>query len=162
MADPATLKEIGTELAPAPPGHEHGSLTAWIQDLIFTVDHKKLGFLYLGAGWVFFVAGGILALGIRTQIAVPNNHFMDAEAFNQAFTMHGTTMIFKDHRGAMHRERLIKCFRVHEVIIRYRYLRTDPQGQDSASNEKHPTRSKVQEAEFFMIDRENQILNPSG
>ncbi len=89
-----TLKEIGTELAPAPPGHEHGTLTAWIQDLIFTVDHKKLGFLYIGMGWLFFIAGGILASLIRLQLAVPNNHVLDPEAFNGAFTMHGTAMIF--------------------------------------------------------------------
>lgn len=95
MADPtSTLKEIGTELKPAPPGHEHGSLTAWIQDLIFTVDHKKLGFLYIGAAWLFFVLGGIMALLIRTQIAVPNNHLLDGETFNGTITMHGTTMIF--------------------------------------------------------------------
>ncbi len=89
-----TLKEIGTELAPAPPGHEHGTLTAWIQDLIFTVDHKKLGFMYIGMGWLFFIAGGILASLIRLQLAVPNNHVLDPEAFNGAFTMHGTAMIF--------------------------------------------------------------------
>ncbi|MGA7127447.1 MAG: cbb3-type cytochrome c oxidase subunit I, partial [Chthoniobacterales bacterium] len=95
MANPtSTLKEIGTELAPAPPGQEHGSPTAWIQDLIFTVDHKKLGFMYLGSGWLFFIAGGILAVLIRTQIAVPNNHFLDGETFNGVITMHGTTMIF--------------------------------------------------------------------
>ena len=79
---------------PAPPGQEHGTLTAWIQDLIFTVDHKKLGFMYLGMGWLFFIAGGILASLIRTQIAVPNNHLLDEETFNGLFTMHGTTMIF--------------------------------------------------------------------
>ena len=95
MADPtSTLREIGTELKPAPPGHEHGSLTAWIQDLVFTVDHKKLGFLYIGAAWLFFVLGGIMALLIRTQIAVPNNHLLDGETFNGTITMHGTTMIF--------------------------------------------------------------------
>jgi cytochrome c oxidase subunit 1 len=90
----SSLKEIGTELAPAPPGHEHGTLTAWIQDLIFTVDHKKLGLMYIGMAWLFFIPAGILASLIRTQIAVPNNHVLGPEAFNQAITMHGTAMIF--------------------------------------------------------------------
>src|SRR5258708_12219542 len=88
------LKEIGTELAPAPPGHEHGTLTAWIQDLIFTVDHKKLGFMYIGMGWLFFIPGGILASLIRLQLAVPNNHVLAPEASNPAFTIHSTALIF--------------------------------------------------------------------
>src|SRR5215469_9686527 len=59
----SSLKEIGTELAPAPPGQEHGTLTAWIQDLIFTVDHKKLGLMYIGMAWLFFIPAGILQSG---------------------------------------------------------------------------------------------------
>jgi cytochrome c oxidase subunit I len=86
--------EVGTELAPAPPGHEHGTFTAWIQDLIFTVDHKKIGLMYIGMAWLFFIPGGVLATLIRTQLAIPNNRVLGPEAFNEVFTMHGTTMIF--------------------------------------------------------------------
>ena len=43
---------------------------------------------------VFFVIGGVEALFIRLQLAVPNNHFLQPDTFNQLFTMHGTTMIF--------------------------------------------------------------------
>ena len=96
-------------MAPAPPGHEHGTLTAWIQDLIFTVDHKKLGFLYIGMGWLFFIAGGILASLIRFQLAVPNNHVLDPEAFNEAFTMHGTAMIFFFRDGHGVRTSQLRC-----------------------------------------------------
>ncbi|MFP3124224.1 cytochrome c oxidase subunit I [Ectobacillus funiculus] len=63
-------------------------------DYLTTVDHKKIAILYLVAGGVFFVAGGIEALFIRFQLAVPNNDFLVGDAYNQVLTMHGTTMIF--------------------------------------------------------------------
>ncbi|GAA3322994.1 hypothetical protein GCM10020331_045090 [Ectobacillus funiculus] len=50
--------------------------------------------MYLVAGGLFFVAGGIEALFIRFQLAVPNNDFLVGDAYNQVLTMHGTTMIF--------------------------------------------------------------------
>src|ERR1700716_3499746 len=91
---PITAKEIGTEANPARPGQEHGTLTGWIQDLVFTVDHKKLGLMYLGMGWLFFVVAGTMAAIIRAQLIVPNNHLVSPQAFNSLFTMHGTSMIF--------------------------------------------------------------------
>ena len=63
---------------------------AWLS----TVDHKRIGILYLLTALVFFVIGGIEALLIRIQLAVPNNHFLGPDTYNQVFTMHGTTMIF--------------------------------------------------------------------
>jgi cytochrome c oxidase subunit 1 len=89
-----TTIPAGPEPPPTRPGEERGTLTAWIQDLIFTVDHKKLGLLYIGTGWLFFVAGGIMASLIRAQLVRPNNHLVSPEAFNALFTMHGTVMIF--------------------------------------------------------------------
>jgi cytochrome c oxidase subunit 1/cytochrome c oxidase subunit I+III len=68
---------------------EHYQL-AWLS----TVDHKRIGILYLLTGLVFFVAGGIEALTMRLQLAVPNNHLVAPDTFNMLFTMHGTTMIF--------------------------------------------------------------------
>jgi cytochrome c oxidase subunit I len=59
-----------------------------------TVDHKEIGILYLLTALLFFAIGGIEALLIRTQLAVPNNHFLSPEAYDQVFTMHGITMIF--------------------------------------------------------------------
>ncbi|MGG3988654.1 cytochrome c oxidase subunit I [Bacillus smithii] len=66
--------------------------TLW--DYLTTVDHKKIAILYLIAGGLFFLIGGVEALLIRIQLAVPNNDFVSAGTYNQIFTMHGTTMIF--------------------------------------------------------------------
>jgi cytochrome c oxidase subunit 1 len=67
---------------------------ATIWDYLTTVDHKKIAILYLAAGGLFFLVGGIEALMIRIQLAVPNNNFVSAGTYNQVLTMHGTTMIF--------------------------------------------------------------------
>ena len=75
-------------------GEETGSLTRVMQQLVFTVDHKKLGLMYIGAGLLFFVIAGLLAGLMRIQLAFPNNHFLPPDVFNQSFTMHGTTMVF--------------------------------------------------------------------
>ncbi len=61
---------------------------------ITTVDHKRLGILYIVYALVFLVIGGIEATIMRIQLAVPRNHFVSPQVFNQMFTMHGTTMIF--------------------------------------------------------------------
>jgi cytochrome c oxidase subunit 1/cytochrome c oxidase subunit I+III len=63
---------------------------AWIS----TVDHKRLGILYMLTGLFFFVIGGLEALFIRLQLAVPNNKLIAPDTFNMLFTMHGTTMLF--------------------------------------------------------------------
>ena len=59
-----------------------------------TVDHKRIGALYLITGLFFFVVGGLEAAVIRAQLAVPNGTLVSAEMYSQLFTMHGTTMIF--------------------------------------------------------------------
>jgi len=66
--------------------------TLW--DYLTTVDHKKIAKLYLMAGGFFFLLGGIEAMVIRIQLAVPNNNFVSAGFYNEMLTMHGTTMIF--------------------------------------------------------------------
>ncbi|HWB57854.1 MAG TPA: cytochrome c oxidase subunit I, partial [Chthoniobacteraceae bacterium] len=63
---------------------------AWLS----TVDHKRIGIMYMITALVFFVVGGIEALMMRVQLAVPNNTFLGPDTFNAVFTMHGTTMIF--------------------------------------------------------------------
>jgi cytochrome c oxidase subunit 1 len=65
-----------------------------VWDYLTTVDHKKIAHLYLIAGALFFIMGGIEALIIRIQLAVPNNDFVSAGLYNEMITMHGTTMIF--------------------------------------------------------------------
>lgn len=66
--------------------------TVW--DYLTTVDHKKIAILYLITGGLFFAVGGIEAMMIRIQLAVPENDFVSAGLFNEIITMHGTTMIF--------------------------------------------------------------------
>jgi len=65
-----------------------------VHEWIVTVDHKKLGLMYLCYGLLFLVVGGVEATAMRIQLALPNNHFVSPQLFNQLFTMHGTTMIF--------------------------------------------------------------------
>lgn len=59
-----------------------------------TVDHKKIGVMYMVMAFVFFVLSGILALLIRLQLATPGAQVLDPNTYNQVFTMHGTGMIF--------------------------------------------------------------------
>src|SRR3984885_7264695 len=87
------MNELTTTLARAglltPAQREH-----WKMSWLSTVDHKRIGILYMVTGLVFFIVGGIEALFIRLQLAVPNNTLLHPDTFNMLFTMHGTTMIF--------------------------------------------------------------------
>jgi cytochrome c oxidase subunit 1 len=65
----------------------------WV-DWVLTTDHKKIGIMYLVLTWVFFILGGIEALLMRVQLAVPGNTLLSGERYNELMTMHGTTMIF--------------------------------------------------------------------
>ena len=67
-----------------------GRVASWVT----TVDHKRIGILYMTTSLCFFGLGGILALLIRAQLATPDEHFVTRNAFNELFTIHGTTMIF--------------------------------------------------------------------
>jgi cytochrome c oxidase subunit 1 len=67
-----------------------GRITSWVT----TVDHKRIGLLYIGTSLTFFIAGGILALLMRAQLAQANEHFVTRNTYNELFTIHGTTMIF--------------------------------------------------------------------
>jgi cytochrome c oxidase subunit I len=70
--------------------HDGRGSLSWIA----TVDHKRIGILYLVTAFAFFLVGGVEALLMRLQLAVPRNSFLSPSAYNQLFTMHGTTMIF--------------------------------------------------------------------
>jgi len=70
--------------------NEEKGLWAWLT----TVDHKKIGLMYLASIALFFLFGGILALMIRTELWTPARNFMDADLYNQVFTLHGAIMIF--------------------------------------------------------------------
>src|ERR1700744_249526 len=69
----------------------------WVEtlhDWVTTVDHKRLGILYVVYALFFLVIGGIEATIIRIQLMYPHNNFVSPQVFNRMFTMHGTTMIF--------------------------------------------------------------------
>lgn len=59
-----------------------------------SVDHKKIGILYIAVSLVFFICGGTEALLIRMQLFTPDGSVLTAVQYNQMFTMHGTTMVF--------------------------------------------------------------------
>ena len=61
---------------------------------LFTVDHKRIGIMYGAASLLFLVIGGIEALLLRLQLAVPGGNVLSEDAYNQVFTMHGVTMVF--------------------------------------------------------------------
>jgi cytochrome c oxidase subunit 1 len=61
---------------------------------VTTVDHKRLGMLYIGYALVFLSLGGIEAAAMRIQLMAPRFNFVSPQVFNRLFTMHGTTMIF--------------------------------------------------------------------
>jgi cytochrome c oxidase subunit 1 len=67
-----------------------GRFSSWLT----TTDHKRIGILYIVTSLVFFIAGGILALVMRAQLATPNEHVVTKGSYDELFTMHGTTMIF--------------------------------------------------------------------
>jgi cytochrome c oxidase subunit I len=69
---------------------ERPGLSGWIT----TTDHKRIGLLYLFTTILFFAAGGIEALIVRTQLIKPENTLVGPGTYDQLFTMHGLTMIF--------------------------------------------------------------------
>src|SRR5262249_8618099 len=70
------------------------SWTAVLHDWVTTVDHKKIGILYVLMALVFLVIGGIEAVIMRLQLLKPQANVVSPDLFNQLFTMHGTTMVF--------------------------------------------------------------------
>src|SRR6202044_386949 len=92
MAD-QTLPIAGT-LDVTPRRRSQAQVLEWLHSWVVTVDHKKLGILYVVYALFFLLVAGAEAMAIRLQLAVPNNHFLSPELFNEFFTMHGTTMVF--------------------------------------------------------------------
>jgi cytochrome c oxidase subunit 1 len=84
------LKPEKSNLGLMRPDHSKNVLIDWLT----TVDHKKIGIMYGAIALFFLLIGGIEALLIRAQLAVPENDLVSAQRYNQLFTMHGTTMIF--------------------------------------------------------------------
>src|SRR5215469_3490872 len=83
---PGAVTTIETEAEP--------TLLEKLHSWVITVDHKKLGILYILYSLAFLLVGGAEAICIRIQLARPGMHFLDGATFNRFFTMHGTTMVF--------------------------------------------------------------------
>ncbi len=83
-----TAMPVGSSTAPHE--YENSGLWSWLT----TVDHKRIGVLYLYTSLFFFIWGGMEAVIIRAQLQGPNGQLVSAEMYNQLFTMHGTTMVF--------------------------------------------------------------------
>src|SRR5262245_11636484 len=87
------MATIEHQVGQAPMLHPAQAPTGWAVWLT-TVDHKKIGIMYLVSAFFFFIVGGIEALLMRIQLGAPNNTFLSPDVYNQMFTMHATTMIF--------------------------------------------------------------------
>src|SRR5258707_10901641 len=87
MASTTSIAEslYKTEALPVP-----SKLHEWI----VTVDHKRLGIMYIATSLIFFAVAGVLAALMRAQLAFPNGKVLPPEVFNRLFTVHGTTMVF--------------------------------------------------------------------
>lgn len=85
---------MATTAVPMPRVRERMTWWEWLWSWITTVDHKRIGIMYVLTALLFFVVGGVEALLIRLQLGVPENTLLTPERYNQIFTMHGTTMIF--------------------------------------------------------------------
>jgi cytochrome c oxidase subunit I len=81
---------MATVATTAPTAPKPEGLLAWIT----TVDHKKIGIMYVLTTFVFFVVGVVLAQVMRLELTWPGGQIMSADDYNQIFSMHGTTMIF--------------------------------------------------------------------
>ncbi|WP_413379982.1 cytochrome c oxidase subunit I [Alkalihalobacillus sp. 1P02AB] len=73
---------------------QHTKDKSVVWDWLTTVDHKKIGIMYLIAGTLFFVKAGVMALFMRIQLMMPEMNFLSGQTFNEFITMHGTIMLF--------------------------------------------------------------------
>jgi cytochrome c oxidase subunit 1 len=69
-------------------------LPSALHEWVITVDHKRLGIMYIVMALLFFMIAGSFAAVIRAQLAVPDNSLVPPQVFNRLFTVHGTTMVF--------------------------------------------------------------------
>jgi len=75
-------------------GDNYLNRTRGIRSWLFTLDHKRIGVMYLVSIIGSFLLGGIFAMLMRTELAAPGKQLMTAHTYNQLFTLHGTVMIF--------------------------------------------------------------------
>ena len=85
---------VSDVIDPSTSASEGGTLLEKLHGWVVTVDHKRLGILYILYSTFFLLVAGAEALMIRLQLAYPHAHVLSAQVYNRFFTMHGTTMVF--------------------------------------------------------------------
>lgn len=92
----ATSIDHSPSHASAEHGHHDNYLVAkkGLSSWLWTVDHKRLGIMYLASVILFFIVGGLAAIAVRSELMNPAKDFMDADAYNRMFTLHGAVMVF--------------------------------------------------------------------
>ncbi len=89
---------LGAGALPARAGHRdernYLNQSRGIKSWLFTLDHKRIGVMYLVSILAAFFGGGVAALLVRTELLTPGQTVMSADAYNQSFTLHGAIMIF--------------------------------------------------------------------
>src|SRR5437899_1311729 len=85
---------VGAAVDITPSGEFKGTWLEYAHSWIVTVDHKRIGILYIGLGLFFLLVAGIEALLIRIQLIRPLSNFVSPDSYNRLFTLHGTTMVF--------------------------------------------------------------------
>ena len=88
------LLPIDQKLVPPVSADGRGTFLEWLHGWVVTVDHKRLGLMYIGGGLFFFIVAGLQAVTIRIQLAMPDAGIVPPQVFNRLLTMHGTAMIF--------------------------------------------------------------------
>lgn len=81
-------------MSSSPPNTNYLTYPKGLMSWLITVDHKRIGIMYLASTLVFFLMGGIFALLVRIELLTPGETIMAADAYNRAFTYHGAIMVF--------------------------------------------------------------------
>ena len=85
---------VSAAIEPSATAPEFDTFLERLHGWVVSVDHKRLGILYILYSTFFLLVAGAEALLIRIQLAYPHNHVLSAQVYNRFFTMHGTTMVF--------------------------------------------------------------------
>ncbi|PYN48841.1 MAG: cytochrome c oxidase subunit I [Candidatus Rokuibacteriota bacterium] len=88
------MSVVAPPIAAREPLIERAGLLTQVHEWVVTVDHKRLGVMYVVAGLTFFLIAGLEAGVIRWQLAIAGNTVVSPQVFNRLFTVHGTTMVF--------------------------------------------------------------------
>src|SRR5690242_21315750 len=91
---PPTMSVVAPPIAARDAELEPAGLLTRLHEWVVTVDHKRLGIMYVAAGLAFFLIAGLEAGVIRWQLAIAENTIVSPQVFNRLFTVHGTTMVF--------------------------------------------------------------------